>query len=974
MTDELYQGNFLGQYDGMAPVPEEKPTLGEFAEAKWEQSFPMAAYRLWNTPDFENEVGFEPMKDPRFSETGRLKQVRHKFGGARSKAELEYQIDRYDQEIANLRIIGDSSKTYGAGLAMDFGLDPITYVPVLGVWSKGARAIDRAAGAAAVSTAFTVPYEAVRRADSMTRTNTESAMTVGSMFVLSGALGAAFGRKGTGYLPDSTPVGLLPEPKPKSLGAAAPVDPDDLARQESLRPTRTGIESLPLTPIVRLLNSGDPYVVGVATDLTETSGMILNKIDDQIPMTNDSVTVRFRTEYLPRLFDAIQKADDAFLRFKGVAPNSAGLTSNAIKLGTQRLAELGGKNNVRLDFNQRVGLALMRGEDTYADSMTPFVNEAAGSYKGLLDFIGDQGMSVKLFEKEIDKYIERLGTGADNAGRVEKLQLKKQALAMGGVQATRTSAGYFPRIYDVAYLLTSEGESAWMRALTPEIGQDAARGAWQRITNSYDDTFEGFNGLLDDIANSGAQSRMLDVDDEILVPFLDFNVESVIRDYTRRMGMDIELTRKFGSVGMEDVIDGIKDQAARRDISALRDVIRGTYGRPSDPHSAVNRGVTLLKNFSPLVYMGGAMVSSLPDMARPIMTEGINAVYGGGLKAMLSSQREVIMQMNRKMVREVGEALDMTLSMRAFAMADIGSAFGRQSHIEKTIKDLQAPYFLLNGLNVWNTAMKEFTGLVVSQRMLTAMNRDWQKISKADKERLLANGIDGPMAGRIAAMMKVEGFAHQIDGFWFPELAKWTDTGAADAFKRALNQQINRTIVTPDVGDRALWTQTHVGSMIAQFKSFGQASTQRVLISGLQERNANFWHGAIAMTGLGLVVNEIKDIQYGITRERTWGQTLSDAIDRAGLLAVFSDVNHALETISSNRMGLDALAGGDPYPTSTRRMISEFGGPSGGVLFDFGNMASEAFQGRAFSDSFMGSFRRTTPYQSHPLFPSFLYQ
>ena len=29
------------------------------------------------------------------------------------------------------------------------------------------------------------------------------------------------------------------------------------------------------------------------------------------------------------------------------------------------------------------------------------------------------------------------------------------------------------------------------------------------------------------------------------------------------------------------------------------------------------------------------------------------------------------------MVREVGEALDMTLSMRAFAMADIGSAFGR---------------------------------------------------------------------------------------------------------------------------------------------------------------------------------------------------------------------------------------------------------------------------------------------------------
>ena len=325
------------------------------------------------------------------------------------------------------------------------------------------------------------------------------------------------------------------------------------------------------------------------------------------------------------------------------------------------------------------------------------------------------------------------------------------------------------------------------------------------------------------------------------------------------------------------------------------------------------------------------------------------------------------------MVREVGEALDMTLSMRAFAMADIGSAFGRQSHLEKTIKDLQAPYFLLNGLNVWNTAMKEFTGLIVSQRMLTAVNKDWDKISKADRERLLANGIDGPMANRIAAMMKVEGFAHQIDGFWFPELARWTDVGAADTFKRALNQQINRTIVTPDVGDRALWTQTHVGSMIAQFKSFGQSSTQRVLISGLQERNANFWHGAILMTSMGILVNEMKDFQYGSTKERTWGQVLSDGIDRAGLLAVFSDINHALETVSSNRVGLDALAGGQPTDYGgVRRTVGEFG-PSASILYDFANMGAEAFQGDAFSQSFMDSMKRTTPYMSHPLFPGSLY-
>ena len=752
-----------------------------------------------------------------------------------------------------------------------------------------------------------------------------------------------------------------------TVGAAQRVDPAGDVKRETLRPTGTRIEDLPLNPALRLFNSGNAQASRVAADLTDTSGMMLGKVDEGIPMVSDSVTTNFKTTYLNPLLEAINEADDAFLKFRGMTPNSAGIMSNSFNLMKERALRINDRNALRLKFNQRVGLALMRGEDTITDSMTSFVNEAAASYKKLLDFVGEEAMGVQLFVKEIDKYIERLRKSSQNAGRVEKLVAKREAIIRGGIQATRTSEGYFPRVYDVEYLLTTEGQAAWMKTLTPHIGEAGARDAWNKITNSFDDTFDAFDGLMDQIANSGAQARMLDVSDEILVPFLDFNVESVVRDHVRRMGMDIELTRRFGSVGMEDVIAAIPKKY-REDVTSLRDIIRGTYGRPSDPHSHLNRGIRILKNFSPLVYMGGAAISSLPDIARPLMTEGINALYGGGLKAFLSSQRDLIIKMNRKTVREVGEALDMTLSMRAFALADIGSSFGRQSHLEKTIKSFQAPYFFLNGLNVWNTMMKEFTGLVVTQRMMNAIYKPWEKISKSDRERLLTNGIDEPMALRIRDMMETPGFGHNIDGYWFPELGRWTDVEAASAFKRALNQQINRTIVTPEVADRALWTQTNVGSMVAQFKSFGQASTQRVLISGLQERNANFWHGAIAMTSLGLVVNEIKDIQYGSKKEKTWGQTLSSAIDRAGLLAVFSDFNHALEVISSNRVGLDALSGGTEYPSSPRRMVSTFGGPSGGVLFDIGNMATETLQGEAFQRDFYRSMKRLTPYQSHPLF------
>ena len=212
MSEPLYQSTFLNQYDMMAPTPAERPDFLEGMGARWERTFPMAAYRLWNTPDFEDEVGFDPMRDSRFKDGGRLAQVKHKFAGARSGSELEYQIDRYDQEMRALQTIKNSGPTYGLGFLMELATDPITFVPLIGQWSKGASAMARFKAGAAVSTAYTIPYEMVRRADSMTRTNTESAMTVGSMFILSGAVSAAFGRRGGDFVPDTTPVGPLALP------------------------------------------------------------------------------------------------------------------------------------------------------------------------------------------------------------------------------------------------------------------------------------------------------------------------------------------------------------------------------------------------------------------------------------------------------------------------------------------------------------------------------------------------------------------------------------------------------------------------------------------------------------------------------------------------------------------------------------------------------------------------------------------
>ena len=65
-----------------------------------------------------------------------------------------------------------------------------------------------------------------------------------------------------------------------------------------------------------------------------------------------------------------------------------------------------------------------------------------------------------------------------------------------------------------------------------------------------------------------------------------------------------------------------------------------------------------------------------------------------------------------------------------------------------------------------------------------------------------------------------------------------------------------------------------------------------MLISGLQERNANFYQGAVAMTALGMVVNELKQVQYGYEKKQNITQMIAEGMDRADLFAIVSNVIH----------------------------------------------------------------------------------
>jgi hypothetical protein len=447
---------------------------------------------------------------------------------------------------------------------------------------------------------------------------------------------------------------------------------------------------------------------------------------------------------------------------------------------------------------------------------------------------------------------------------------------------------------------------------------------------------------------SSAKARTLEIPDELIEEFLENDIEMLMKHHVKTMGMDAEIALKYGDVNMQAVIDDVtaeykrlmddasdanaradlskKLEADLRDIRGLRDRLRGTYGASKDPHAMSSRFVRVMKSINVLVGMGGAMVSSIPDVARTVMVEGLSTTYEKGFRAMFDEQGRILKAMTRDELNKAAVGVDAVLGLRAHAFSDMGDLFGSRYTVERSLNQATGAFFLINGLNLWNQALKEFAGNVTMLRMTDSIMKPWSKISAADKEKLLKNGIGQQDHMRMQSLIKQHG--EQINGQWVPNTDAW-DPVMRLKFRNALNQNVERIIITPGAGDRALWTSTEFGSLLTQFKSYGQGAVVRMMTAGLQEKDGAFWQGAFLIVGLAAIVNEIKRIQYGKTEEETFNEKMANAIDRSGVLGWFMDVNNAVEKISDYKLGMRPFMTDQPqYRLPDSAIAGEVLGPT----------------------------------------------
>lgn len=403
------------------------------------------------------------------------------------------------------------------------------------------------------------------------------------------------------------------------------------------------------------------------------------------------------------------------------------------------------------------------------------------------------------------------------------------------------------------------------------------------------------------------------------------------------------------------------------DLEAGIELVRGTYGLPSNPHAWTSRAMRTMKHYNALTMLTGFFAATA-DVARITMTSGIERGFKTQFEMwadMLSNKNAGIFKAGKKEAQSFAEAVDMITGQRAMLFSDIGDMFGMTSKIEGMMgKAANFNFMYVNLMSRWTEFMKGAASVTIGSRIIEDSIK-WGKGTLADKNKtkLAASGIDEQMAKKIASEFNKHGTKLKYN--FMANTAEWTDDAAKQSFGGALNKDINITIVTPGKGDTPLFMNYELASVIVQFKKFAMAATQRMLMRGMQEKDMDFLFGSFLLMGTGMLVDAVyTELRFGKDySKKSFTDKLLSAFDRSGLGGIYVDVNRSIEALTDNRIGIRPLLGeGKPYGSSMKSKVGLIG-PSASQIYNVFDIMYDV-GGNKYNHYTARNVRRLIPFQN----------
>ncbi len=479
------------------------------------------------------------------------------------------------------------------------------------------------------------------------------------------------------------------------------------------------------------------------------------------------------------------------------------------------------------------------------------------------------------------------------------------------------------------------------------------------------------------------KDRTLNIPDERIKDYLESDVNYVMENYIRQVAPEIELTAKFGRVDMDNQIKAITEEynqliadattpkersrlearreADLRDIRAMRDRLLGTYGAPKDPSSFFVRAGRVARHVNFLRLLGGMTISSLPDMARPIMQHGLRSA----LKPLGKMLTDIgAMRIAKSDLREMGIGLEYVLSSRSKVIADLSDPYSRRSYLERGLQWSSQKFGNLTLMNQYTDAMKMWSGVITQSKVLRAANTldAGGSLSKREIKKLAHIGIDESMLKRIADQFKRHG--EDLDGMLTGHSHLWDDRVVRETFQAAVLKDVRTTVITPGIGDTPLMMSSELGKIVMQFKTFFFATHNRALVSGIQSGDASFYYGALLQVALGSLVYVLKAKMAGRDINTEPANLVKEGLDWSGMMGWLGEPNNVLENLSGGTYGMSAMFGGPPASRyQSRNGIGALLGPTFDLGGDIKNITLGVLNGE-FDDREVRSVRKLLPFQN----------
>ena len=471
---------------------------------------------------------------------------------------------------------------------------------------------------------------------------------------------------------------------------------------------------------------------------------------------------------------------------------------------------------------------------------------------------------------------------------------------------------------------------------------------------------------------------IINIDNKV-VSFIQEDVEGVTKAYISRLSPMIAMADKFGDRFMAGeirrIIQYTTDKyilpAAKQgnhakakkyaedlydyldEVKDLKDKVLMQFNL-ADPTAIFERGVKVAKNWTALAIMGSVIKTAILDAGRPIMMHGFKNTFGTGVKNLMTSTKDF--KMASKMISdEVGESLDVVFALAQRRFVEAGGDIGGISGFERALNRNTGVFYVANLLAPWTKMLKDFTG-VLGQHRMVKHSLEWSKgtIKPNDMKWLLEVGIDQRKALKIVRELNA-GNIQKGDNIFLMNTMSWSDQELAHYVRSHLSDEIVRTIVTPRAADRPnvmdgvlkiATGRTASGqkkyfradssgfSMPFQFLSYGMSATSKIMLAGLQRRDAATMSGLVAMMTLGYFSARWRDPYWD---KKTFTEQTIRVIELTGMIGVVNDMNIMLETLSGGHLGARPAFGARPLFGEVN-MGDRLGEPFGPGI----NMVSEA--------------------------------